>query len=219
MGRPNAQRAGPTRDLAIWRAAHEVADTDLRPTGPPVPGVRNGYQQHRLDRRVSDAGAMPAKADARIAQLVESRARISSIAAGAGTAFRFPAVIDPHTPLAPIADEIQPHVAADSSLAQGPWHRCLIYSGRGAGPCPHFEGASEETHYDYDGEPPVHRPDRRPADDGRGPLRLPWRLEGLHLRRGTGRSAAGDPHPRQLRFRPPDVDAFIDANTVSGIDL
>lgn len=24
---------------------------------------------------------------------------------------------------------------------------------------------------------------------------------------------------RQLRFRPPDVDAFVDANTVSGIDL
>ncbi len=58
-----------TRDLAIWRAAHEVDDTDPRPTGPPTPGVKNGYQQHRLDRRVSDAGAMPAKADARIAQL------------------------------------------------------------------------------------------------------------------------------------------------------
>jgi hypothetical protein len=61
-----------TRDLAIWRAAHEVADTDLRPTGPPASGVKNGYQQHRLDRRVSDAGAMPAKADARIAQLGEA---------------------------------------------------------------------------------------------------------------------------------------------------
>jgi hypothetical protein len=24
---------------------------------------------------------------------------------------------------------------------------------------------------------------------------------------------------RQLRFRPPDVDAFVDANTVTGIDL
>jgi hypothetical protein len=58
--------------LAIWRAAHEVADTDLRPTGPPVSGVRNGYQQHRLDRRTSDAGAMPTKADARIAQLGET---------------------------------------------------------------------------------------------------------------------------------------------------
>ncbi|CAN5526672.1 hypothetical protein BH10ACT8_BH10ACT8_07330 [soil metagenome] len=61
-----------TRDLALWRAAHEVGDTDLRPTGPPAPGVKDGYQQHRLDRRVSDAGAMPVKADARIAQLGET---------------------------------------------------------------------------------------------------------------------------------------------------
>ncbi len=60
-----------TRDLAIWRAAHEVAESDPRPTGPAASGVKNGYQQHRLDRRVSDAGAMPAKADARIAQLGE----------------------------------------------------------------------------------------------------------------------------------------------------
>jgi hypothetical protein len=61
-----------TRDLAIWRAAHEVADADLRPTGPPASGVKDGYQQHRLDRRVNDAAAMAAKADARIAQLGES---------------------------------------------------------------------------------------------------------------------------------------------------
>ena len=60
-----------TRDLAIWRAAHDVADSDLRPTGPPAYGVKDSYQQHRLDRRVGDAGAMPAKADARIAQLGE----------------------------------------------------------------------------------------------------------------------------------------------------
>ena len=69
---PTLHEPDLTRDLAIWRAAHEVADTDLRPTGPPASGVKDGYQQHRLDRRVSDAGAMPAKADARIAQLGES---------------------------------------------------------------------------------------------------------------------------------------------------
>ncbi|MDQ6936482.1 MAG: TrwC relaxase, partial [Actinomycetota bacterium] len=69
---PTLHEPDLTRDLAIWRAAHEVADTDLRPTGPPASGVKNGYQQHRLDRRVSDAGAMPAKADARIAQLGEA---------------------------------------------------------------------------------------------------------------------------------------------------
>lgn len=69
---PTLREPDLTRDLAIWRAAHDVADSDLRPTGPPASGVRNGYQQQRLDRRVSDAGAMPAKADARIAQLGES---------------------------------------------------------------------------------------------------------------------------------------------------
>ncbi len=69
---PTLHEPDLTRDLAIWRAAHEVPDTDLRPTGPPMPGVRNGHQQHRLERRVSDAGAMPAKSVARIAQLGEA---------------------------------------------------------------------------------------------------------------------------------------------------
>jgi hypothetical protein len=69
---PTLHEPDLTRDLATWRAAHEVPDSDLRPTGPPAPGFKNGYQQHRLDRRVSDAGAMPAKANARIAQLGEA---------------------------------------------------------------------------------------------------------------------------------------------------
>lgn len=69
---PTLHEPDLTRDLAIWCAAHEVPDTDLRPTGPPAPGVKNGYQQHRLDRRLSEAGAMPAKANARIAQLGEA---------------------------------------------------------------------------------------------------------------------------------------------------
>ena len=69
---PTLHEPDLTRDLAIWRAAHEVADTDLRPTGPPTPALKDGYQQHRLNRRVSDAGPMPAKADARIAHLGES---------------------------------------------------------------------------------------------------------------------------------------------------
>ncbi len=60
LGRvPTLHEPALTRDLAIWRAAHQVADTDQRPTGPPMSAVRNGYQQHRLDRRVSDTGAMP----------------------------------------------------------------------------------------------------------------------------------------------------------------
>ena len=68
---PTLHEPNLTRDLAIWRAGHEVADSDLRPTGPPTSGVKNGYQQQRLDRRISDAGAMPAKANVRIAQLGE----------------------------------------------------------------------------------------------------------------------------------------------------
>ena len=59
------------RDLALWRAAHAVPDTDLRPTGPATHGVKNHYQQQRLDRRATEAGVMPGKADARIAQLGE----------------------------------------------------------------------------------------------------------------------------------------------------
>ncbi len=68
---PTLHEPDLTRDLAIWRTAHEVADADRRPTGPPTSGVRGGYQQHRLDHRVTDAGAMPAKAQARIAQVGE----------------------------------------------------------------------------------------------------------------------------------------------------
>ncbi len=69
---PTLHEPNLTRDLAIWRATHEIPDTDPRPTGPPAPGIKNGYQQQRLDRRISDAGAMPAKANARIAQLGEA---------------------------------------------------------------------------------------------------------------------------------------------------
>jgi hypothetical protein len=61
-----------TRDVAIWRAAHDVPDTDPRPTGPPTAGFKNRYQQHQLDRRATDVGAMPAKANARIARLGET---------------------------------------------------------------------------------------------------------------------------------------------------
>jgi hypothetical protein len=69
---PTLHEPDLTRDLAIWRAAHDVPDTEPRPTGPPASGFKNGYHQQRLERRVSDAGAMPTKVDARVAQLGES---------------------------------------------------------------------------------------------------------------------------------------------------
>ncbi len=81
---PGANRTpppGPSRHStnrnspATWRSG-------APPTRSPTPTCdrpartrrtfRDGYQQHRLDRRVSDAGAMPAKANARIAQLGEA---------------------------------------------------------------------------------------------------------------------------------------------------
>ncbi len=43
-----------TAQLAIWRAAHHVPDTDLRPTGPRrYPAVERHHQQH-LDTRIID---------------------------------------------------------------------------------------------------------------------------------------------------------------------
>jgi len=41
-------------DLAIWRAANGVTDTDLRPTGPPRLAAADARAQARLDSRVSE---------------------------------------------------------------------------------------------------------------------------------------------------------------------
>ncbi|MCM6774518.1 relaxase domain-containing protein [Nocardia sp. CDC159] len=42
-------------DLAVWRAANRVSDTDLRPTGPSRHAVRERDHQQLLDARVTDA--------------------------------------------------------------------------------------------------------------------------------------------------------------------
>jgi len=39
-------------DLAVWRAAHRIPDTDRRPTGPPVLGAADTRAQRALDQRV-----------------------------------------------------------------------------------------------------------------------------------------------------------------------
>jgi len=40
-------------DMAVWRAAAGVPDTDLRPTGPPLPRAAERRAQHQLDDRVA----------------------------------------------------------------------------------------------------------------------------------------------------------------------
>ncbi|MFF0495690.1 MobF family relaxase [Nocardia aobensis] len=43
-----------TAQLAIWRAAHQIPDTDLRPTGPRRYGAAERHHQHHLDTRITD---------------------------------------------------------------------------------------------------------------------------------------------------------------------
>ncbi|MEV5650520.1 AAA family ATPase [Nocardia sp. NPDC052254] len=44
-----------TAQLAVWRAAHHIPDTDLRPTGPRRYPTTERHYQHRLDTQVTDA--------------------------------------------------------------------------------------------------------------------------------------------------------------------
>jgi len=53
-------------DLAIWRAAHGVPETDLRPTGPAMEGRAAAQQQARLKSRLTapaDAPPAPRRAE------------------------------------------------------------------------------------------------------------------------------------------------------------
>jgi len=61
-----------TRDLAVWRAARDVPDTDLRPTGPPANDRAGGYVQRRLDRRVAQAGELQTTHEPAAARLAEA---------------------------------------------------------------------------------------------------------------------------------------------------
>jgi AAA domain/TrwC relaxase len=53
---PTLSDASLTRDLAVWRAARDVSDSDLRPTGPPAKDRMSSRHQRHLDRRVAEAG-------------------------------------------------------------------------------------------------------------------------------------------------------------------
>jgi DNA primase catalytic core len=57
-------------DLAVWRAANSVDDTDRRPTGPALPAAADTRAQAALDRRVTKLLGDPHSATARWAPLV-----------------------------------------------------------------------------------------------------------------------------------------------------
>ena len=61
-----------TRDLAIWRAARDIPDTDLRPTGPGFDDHPGKRVQRRLDRRVAEAGGLQATLEPAAARLAET---------------------------------------------------------------------------------------------------------------------------------------------------
>ncbi|WP_233495767.1 toprim domain-containing protein [Geodermatophilus sp. TF02-6] len=67
---PDPQHAALRAELAVWRAAHGVPDTDRRPTGPPLPGAVERRHQRRLDDALSAAG--PARSGALWAALADA---------------------------------------------------------------------------------------------------------------------------------------------------
>jgi DNA primase catalytic core len=58
-------------DLAVWRAAHDVPDTDRRPTGPPLPAAADARAQRALDQRVTRLLGDPRAATARWTPLAD----------------------------------------------------------------------------------------------------------------------------------------------------
>jgi len=61
-----------TRDLAIWRAARDIPDTDLRPTGPCANDRAGSRLQRRLDLRVAEAGGFQTTLEPAAARLAET---------------------------------------------------------------------------------------------------------------------------------------------------
>ena len=59
-------------DLAVWRAANDVPDTDRRPTGPPLPAAADARAQRALDQRVTRLLGDPRAATARWKPLADS---------------------------------------------------------------------------------------------------------------------------------------------------
>ncbi|WP_375497642.1 toprim domain-containing protein, partial [uncultured Jatrophihabitans sp.] len=59
-------------DLAVWRAAHAVEDTDRRPTGPTQPSTAEARTQRMLDQRITRVLGNPDAAAAKWAPLADS---------------------------------------------------------------------------------------------------------------------------------------------------
>ncbi|CAN5643179.1 hypothetical protein BH10ACT8_BH10ACT8_25590 [soil metagenome] len=59
-------------DLAVWRAANDVPDTDRRPTGPPLPAAADARAQRALDHRVTRLLGDPRAGTARWKPLADS---------------------------------------------------------------------------------------------------------------------------------------------------
>jgi hypothetical protein len=69
---PMLGNTGLIRDLALWRAARDIRDTDLRPTGPPANDRASSGHQRHLDRRVAEAGGCPTKLQRAAGRLAEA---------------------------------------------------------------------------------------------------------------------------------------------------
>ena len=69
---PTLSDANLTRDLAIWRAARDIPDTDLRPTGPPTNDRAGSHHQRQLERRAEEAGGLQTALVPATARLAET---------------------------------------------------------------------------------------------------------------------------------------------------
>ena len=69
---PTLSDASLTRDLAVWRAARDIPDTDLRATGPPANDRAGSHAQRRLDRRVTAARDLQTTLEPAVTRLAET---------------------------------------------------------------------------------------------------------------------------------------------------
>ena len=69
---PTLSDANLTRDLAVWRAARDIPDTDLRPTGPPTNDRAGSHHQRQLDRRVTAARDLQTTLEPAVTRLAET---------------------------------------------------------------------------------------------------------------------------------------------------